>query len=129
MYSVLALGRIWSVSKFAAMIFFFFQAEDGIRDSSVTGVQTCALPIFFPLRARSGGTLERRGHTEAAVDLMRIAGLAPGAVICEILGDDGESARGAQLLEMARRWQLSLLSADAITGERASPRARRFTGA
>lgn len=68
----------------------------------------------FPLRARPGGTLERRGHTEAAVDLMRIAGLEPGAVICEILGEDGEAARGEQLREMARRWNLGMLSVDAI---------------
>lgn len=68
----------------------------------------------FPLRARPGGTLERRGHTEAAVDLMRIAGLEPGAVICEILGEDGEAARGEQLLAMARRWNLGLLSVEAI---------------
>jgi 3,4-dihydroxy 2-butanone 4-phosphate synthase / GTP cyclohydrolase II len=68
----------------------------------------------FPLRAQPGGTLERRGHTEASVDLMRIAGLEPGAVICEILGDDGEAARGQVLLDLARTWGLGLLSVDAI---------------
>lgn len=69
----------------------------------------------FPLRARPGGTLERRGHTEAAVDLMRLAGLEPGGVICEILNEeDGEAARGAKLLALARRWQLGLLSVEAI---------------
>jgi 3,4-dihydroxy 2-butanone 4-phosphate synthase / GTP cyclohydrolase II len=68
----------------------------------------------FPLRAQPGGTLERRGHTEAAVDLMRIAGLEPGAVICEILGDDGEAARGQVLLDLARTWGLGLLSVDSI---------------
>ena len=68
----------------------------------------------FPLRAQPGGTLQRRGHTEAAVDLMRIAGLEPGAVICEILGDDGEAARGQVLLDLARTWGLGLLSVDAI---------------
>lgn len=72
----------------------------------------------FPLRARSGGTLERRGHTEAAVDLMRIAGLEPGAVICEILDEDGEAARGEKLLEMALRWNLGLLSVDALAQHR-----------
>lgn len=76
----------------------------------------------FPLRARPGGTLERRGHTEAAVDLMRIAGLEPGAVICEILGEDGEAARGEQLLEMARRWNLGLLSVDALAHFRSTHR-------
>lgn len=69
---------------------------------------------IFPLRARPGGTLERRGHTEAAVDLMNISGLEPGAVICEILNEDGEAARGDRLLEMARRWNLGLLSVETI---------------
>lgn len=68
----------------------------------------------FPLRAQPGGTLERRGHTEASVDLMRIAGLEPAAVICEILDEEGEAARGEKLLEMARRWNLGLLSVEAI---------------
>ena len=69
---------------------------------------------IFPLRARPGGTLERRGHTEAAVDLMRIAGLEPGAVICEILGDDGEAARGEMLSQLASTWGAGMLSVDAI---------------
>lgn len=81
----------------------------------------------FPLRARPGGTLERRGHTEASVDLMRIAGLEPGAVICEILGEDGEAARGERLLELARRWNLGLLSVDAIARYRATHRVSRVS--
>jgi 3,4-dihydroxy 2-butanone 4-phosphate synthase/GTP cyclohydrolase II len=68
----------------------------------------------FPLRARPGGTLERRGHTEAAVDLMRIAGLEPGAVICEILDEDGEAARGNKLLAMAQQWNIGILSVEAL---------------
>ncbi|HKH26410.1 MAG TPA: 3,4-dihydroxy-2-butanone-4-phosphate synthase, partial [Acidimicrobiia bacterium] len=51
----------------------------------------------FPLRARAGGVLERRGHTEAAVDLARLAGLPPVAVICEVLQDDGSPARVSYL--------------------------------
>jgi 3,4-dihydroxy 2-butanone 4-phosphate synthase/GTP cyclohydrolase II len=51
----------------------------------------------FPLRARDGGVLKRTGHTEAAVDLARLAGLAPCAVICEVLNDDGTIARGPEL--------------------------------
>jgi 3,4-dihydroxy 2-butanone 4-phosphate synthase / GTP cyclohydrolase II len=76
----------------------------------------------FPLRARPGGTLERRGHTEAAVDLMRLAGLEPGAVICEILAEDGEAARGETLLEMARRWKMGMLSVDALVRYRQTHR-------
>ena len=56
----------------------------------------------FPLRAREGGVLERRGHTEAAVDLARLAGLPPVAVICEVLHDDGSPARFPYLELFAR---------------------------
>ena len=55
----------------------------------------------FPLRAREGGVLVRTGHTEAAVDLARLAGLAPCAVICEVLNDDGSIARGPELDRLA----------------------------
>jgi len=55
----------------------------------------------FPLRAREGGVLVRTGHTEAAVDLARLAGLAPCAVICEVLNDDGTIARGPELDRLA----------------------------
>ncbi len=72
----------------------------------------------FPLRARPGGTLERRGHTEAAVDLMRMAGLEPGAVICEILDEEGNAARGDKLLAMAQQWDLGLLSVESIAHHR-----------
>ncbi|WP_338251084.1 GTP cyclohydrolase II [Dictyobacter halimunensis] len=68
----------------------------------------------FPLRARAGGTLERRGHTEAAVDLMRMAGLTPGAVICEVLDHAGNAARGATLRAMAHEWGIDIISVDAI---------------
>jgi 3,4-dihydroxy 2-butanone 4-phosphate synthase/GTP cyclohydrolase II len=68
----------------------------------------------FPLRARAGGTLERRGHTEASVDLMRIAGLEPGSVICEILDENGEAARGQALVDLARKWKIGMLSVEAI---------------
>jgi 3,4-dihydroxy 2-butanone 4-phosphate synthase/GTP cyclohydrolase II len=57
---------------------------------------------IFPLRARDGGTLVRAGHTEAAVDLSRLAGLAPCGVICEIMDDDGEMARLPELIKFAQ---------------------------
>ena len=56
---------------------------------------------IFPLRARDGGVLKRAGHTEAAVDLSRMAGLHPSGVICEIQNPDGSMARLAQLAEYA----------------------------
>jgi 3,4-dihydroxy 2-butanone 4-phosphate synthase/GTP cyclohydrolase II len=57
----------------------------------------------FPLEARDGGVLVRAGHTEAAVDIARLAGLNPSGVICEIMNDDGTMARTPQLLAFARR--------------------------
>jgi 3,4-dihydroxy 2-butanone 4-phosphate synthase / GTP cyclohydrolase II len=61
----------------------------------------------FPLRAREGGVLVRPGHTEAAVDLARLAGLAPCAVICEVLNDDGSIARGDELDALATRFEVA----------------------
>jgi 3,4-dihydroxy 2-butanone 4-phosphate synthase/GTP cyclohydrolase II len=63
---------------------------------------------IFPLRARPGGVLQRAGHTEAAVDLARLAGCRPIGVICEILNDDGSMARLPQLLKFARRYGLRI---------------------
>jgi 3,4-dihydroxy 2-butanone 4-phosphate synthase/GTP cyclohydrolase II len=63
-----------------------------------------------PLMARRGGVLKRSGHTEAAVDLMRFAGLQPVGVICEIMGDAGEMARVPELAELARRFDLKLIT-------------------
>jgi 3,4-dihydroxy 2-butanone 4-phosphate synthase/GTP cyclohydrolase II len=62
----------------------------------------------FPLRAKPGGVLQRAGHTEAAVDLARLAGFRPMGVICEILNDDGTMARLPQLLKFARKHRLKL---------------------
>lgn len=69
---------------------------------------------IFPLCARSGGVLERAGHTEAAVDLAALAGLRPAAVICEILSEDGTMARVPQLLEFKQRHSLPLISISAL---------------
>jgi len=65
---------------------------------------------IFPLRARTGGVLKRAGHTEAAVDLARLAGLYPAGVICEIQNPDGSMARLPQLAAYARRHGLRLIS-------------------
>jgi 3,4-dihydroxy 2-butanone 4-phosphate synthase/GTP cyclohydrolase II len=63
-----------------------------------------------PLRARKGGVLVRSGHTEAAVDLARIAGLEPAGVICEIMNDDGTMARVPELTKFARKHQLPMIT-------------------
>lgn len=71
---------------------------------------------IFPLRAKEGGVLKRAGHTEAAVDLARLAGLYPAGVICEIQNPDGSMARLPELVEYARHHNLKLISiADLIS--------------
>lgn len=65
---------------------------------------------IFPLRARKGGVLVRPGQTEASVDLARIAGLTPAAVICEIMNDDGTMARLPQLREFAAQHNIKIIS-------------------
>ncbi len=74
---------------------------------------------IFPIRAREGGVLVRAGHTEASVDLARLAGLYPSGVICEIMNEDGTMARLPQLEEMASRFGLKIISlADLIAYRR-----------
>jgi 3,4-dihydroxy 2-butanone 4-phosphate synthase/GTP cyclohydrolase II len=63
---------------------------------------------IFPLRSRRGGVLVRAGHTEAALDLCRLAGLKPVGVLCEVMNEDGSMARRPQLEEFARRHQLKI---------------------
>ncbi|AIZ65135.1 3,4-dihydroxy-2-butanone 4-phosphate synthase [Hymenobacter sp. DG25B] len=65
---------------------------------------------IFPLKARKEGVLRRAGHTEAAVDLARLAGFEPAGVLVEILKEDGEMARLPELREVAKRWDLKLIS-------------------
>ena len=65
---------------------------------------------IFPLRAREGGVLKRAGHTEAAVDLARMAGLQPAGIICEIVNEDGSMSRLPQLIEFSRQHGLLLSS-------------------
>ena len=65
---------------------------------------------IFPLRAREGGVLKRAGHTEAAVDLARMAGLEPAGIICEIINEDGSMSRLPELIEFSREHNLLLSS-------------------
>ena len=69
---------------------------------------------LFPLRARKGGVLVRAGHTEASVDLMRLSGLYPAGVICEIMNEDGTMARTVELKEFAKMWNLKICSIDSL---------------
>lgn len=65
---------------------------------------------IFPLRAKDGGVLRRAGHTEAVVDLTRLAGLKPAGVLIEILNEDGTMARLPQLMEIAQKFDLKIIS-------------------
>ncbi len=65
---------------------------------------------IFPLRAKEGGVLKRAGHTEAAIDLTRLAGLKEGGVICEILNDDGSMSRLPDLLKFGKKHDLKVVS-------------------
>jgi 3,4-dihydroxy 2-butanone 4-phosphate synthase/GTP cyclohydrolase II len=79
------------------------------------GYQAFARPgHVFPLRAREGGVLKRAGHTEAAVDLARLAGCEPAGVICEIQNDDGTMARLPQLIDFCKQHNLLLSSIAAL---------------
>jgi 3,4-dihydroxy 2-butanone 4-phosphate synthase len=66
----------------------------------------------FPLRARPGGVLEREGHTEATVDLMRLAGLKPYGVLCELTNEDGTMARMPRIQEFGRQHDLPVVTID-----------------
>ncbi len=68
----------------------------------------------FPLRSKEGGVLVRAGHTEAAVDIARLAGLKPAGVICEILNQDGSMARTPQLMRFAKKYKLRIITIQAL---------------
>ncbi len=72
----------------------------------------------FPLRARAGGVLQRAGHTEAAVDLARLAGCRPIGILCEILKDDGSMARLPDLVKFARKHRLKLATIEDLIKHR-----------
>ncbi len=73
---------------------------------------------IFPLKAKNGGVLRRTGHTEAAVDFARLAGLAPAGILVEILNEDGTMARLPHLVEVARKFDLKLVSIEDLVAYR-----------
>ena len=89
-----------------------------------TGAEDIAMPgHVFPLHAKPGGVLERAGHTEAAVDLAKLAGLYPAGVICEIMNEDGTMARRPQLERVAAEHGLKMVTvADLIRYRRRNER-------
>ncbi|HTH77530.1 MAG TPA: 3,4-dihydroxy-2-butanone-4-phosphate synthase [Ramlibacter sp.] len=121
-------------SKFATAFTQSIEAAHGVTTgvSAADRVQTiqCALRStlercevvspghVFPLIAKNGGTLERDGHTEAAVDLARLAGLQPAGVLCELMNPDGTMARGAQVRAFAQAHGLACTTVQAIAQHR-----------
>jgi 3,4-dihydroxy 2-butanone 4-phosphate synthase/GTP cyclohydrolase II len=85
-----------------------------LADPASRGDEFCRPGHVFPLRARPGGVLERQGHTEAAIDLTRLAGLQPVAVVCELLGPDGDPLRNGGVADFATRHALRVLSVGAL---------------
>ncbi|NOR27306.1 MAG: 3,4-dihydroxy-2-butanone-4-phosphate synthase [Lutibacter sp.] len=73
---------------------------------------------IFPLRAKEGGVLRRTGHTEASIDLARLAGFQPSGILVEILNEDGTMARLPQLLEVAKKFDLKIISIEALVAYR-----------
>jgi 3,4-dihydroxy 2-butanone 4-phosphate synthase / GTP cyclohydrolase II len=82
-------------------------AEDFLRPGHV-----------YPLRAMEGGVLRRAGHTEAAVDLARMAGLSPAGVLCEILNEQGDRANRDELVELAQKYSLEIISVEQLIAHR-----------
>lgn len=72
----------------------------------------------FPLRARKGGVLERRGHTEATVDLMQLAGFKPYGVLCELTNDDGSMSRLPDVIHFANKHQMPVISIEDLVAYR-----------
>lgn len=69
---------------------------------------------MFPLQSRPGGVLQRNGHTEATVDLMKIAGLKPCGLCCEVMREDGTMMRGPEIGELAQTWNLKFITIKAL---------------
>ena len=69
---------------------------------------------LFPLEAKEGGVLRRAGHTEAVIDLVRLAGFQPGGVLCEILNETGDRANREQLFELAKRFELEIITIEEL---------------
>lgn len=90
-----------------------------VLDPNASGIDFKRPGHMFPLEAKDGGVLRRAGHTEAAVDLPRLAGLYPAGVICEIMNDDGTMARTPELMEFVTEHNLKIITiADLISYRR-----------
>ena len=92
---------------------------------SVDGPRRIVSPgHVFPLRARAGGVLERRGHTEGSLDLAILAGLRPASVLCELMNDDGTMSGNDDIQRYAETHNLPVLTIEEIAAYRATRTAR-----
>jgi 3,4-dihydroxy 2-butanone 4-phosphate synthase/GTP cyclohydrolase II len=82
--------------------------------ASATGDDIISPGHVFPLQAKAGGVLERDGHTEGSIDLMKLAGLMPAAVICELMNPDGTMMHGEQITHFAAEHNISVISIEEI---------------
>ena len=89
-----------------------------LTDAKAKGSDFARPGHIFPLRAKAGGVLRRTGHTEATVDLARLAGLFPAGVLVEILNEDGSMARMPQLIDIAKKHNLKIISIDDLVAYR-----------
>ena len=89
-----------------------------IADPAATADDLVQPGHVFPLRAKDGGVLRRAGHTEAAVDLARLAGLQPAGVLCEILHDDGTMARLPELMDFRKKHNLRICTIQSLIAHR-----------
>src|SRR5687768_13115697 len=95
----------------------------GIRalvDPGITADDFARPGHIFPLRAKSGGVLRRSGHTEAAIDLARLAGFEPAGVLVEIMNEDGSMARVPDLIEIAKKFDLKFITIKDLVAYRLS---------
>ncbi|MCT7591469.1 3,4-dihydroxy-2-butanone-4-phosphate synthase [Aliarcobacter butzleri] len=69
---------------------------------------------IFPLCAKDGGVLERNGHTEASVDMMKLSNLEPNAVLCEITNEDGSMAKGEEIINFAKKYSMPIINIEEI---------------
>jgi len=116
-------------SKFQTAFTISIEAKDGIttgvsahdrlktiKDAiSQDGMEKIVSPgHVFPLRAKMGGVLQRRGHTEASVDLMKLANLEPCAVLCELTNKDGTMSKGNEITSFAKQNEMPIISINEI---------------
>jgi len=83
-----------------------------------TPADLCSPGHVFPLRAQDGGVFERRGHTEGTVDLMRLAGLTPSGLLCELTNPDGTMARLPEVVDFAKSHEMVVLTIEDMVGYR-----------